>query len=290
MKHRSMVSFAVVLAVASAVAVLPAVAVAPTGLARVWVSAAKGSDVAGCGPATSPCRSFQFAIGNVAANGEIDVMDPGGYGPVVIDKAVAIVNDGVGTVAVQGPSGGAAIQINAGVSDHVLLQGLTVEGSGVGLNGIEWDGGFLLIVRNCTVRGFSNAAIVAQPANAGPNRYIQEQTSTFDSGWGVILYPPNGTEVDGKIAHSTSDNNTSGGFVASSNQGGIAGLFISDSEAHFSTVPNQNVFDILAYGSSATVGLKNDNFERATNFLGTLISYGGNIGRMDNLTRTVAPQ
>ena len=69
--------------------------------ARTWISG-KGSDVAGCGPIANPCRTLQFAHDQTSPGGEIDVLDPAGYGSVVINKAINIINEGgvAGVVAV----------------------------------------------------------------------------------------------------------------------------------------------------------------------------------------------
>ena len=79
---------------------------------RAWVSG-HGIDTAACGAPTSPCRSLQYVHDNIiAAGGEIDVLDPAGYGSVTITKSLSIVNDGVGTAGVQATAGD-AIAINA---------------------------------------------------------------------------------------------------------------------------------------------------------------------------------
>ena len=70
------------------------------GLPRVWVSG-HGTDQAGCGSVSAPCRSLQYAEEAVASPGEIDVLDPAGYGKVIINKSVGIINDGVGVTGVQ---------------------------------------------------------------------------------------------------------------------------------------------------------------------------------------------
>ncbi|WP_158818603.1 hypothetical protein [Methylocapsa sp. S129] len=69
-------------------------------LNRAWVSG-HGADAAGCGAPASPCRSLQYVHDNIiAAGGEIDILDPAGYGAITITKALSIVNDGVGTAGV----------------------------------------------------------------------------------------------------------------------------------------------------------------------------------------------
>jgi hypothetical protein len=87
---------------------------------QTWVSG-KGTDAGGC-PVTAPCRTFAFALTQTAVGGEIDVLDPAGYGPVTITKSISIVNDGVGVAAI-GVESGNAITINAGAHDSVHLRG-----------------------------------------------------------------------------------------------------------------------------------------------------------------------
>jgi hypothetical protein len=93
---------------------------AQAGPNRTWVSG-RGTDAGGC-PVTAPCRTFAFALTQTAVGGEIDVLDPAGYGPVTITKSISIVNDGVGVAAI-GVESGNAITINAGAHDSVHLRG-----------------------------------------------------------------------------------------------------------------------------------------------------------------------
>jgi hypothetical protein len=68
---------------------------------RAWVSG-HGTDAAGCGSIASPCRTLQYVHDNIiAAGGEIDILDPAGYGTITITKALSIINDGAGTAGVQ---------------------------------------------------------------------------------------------------------------------------------------------------------------------------------------------
>src|SRR5579872_5760289 len=114
---------------------------------RAWVSG-HGNDAAGCGSPANPCRSLQYVHDFIiAAGGEIDVLDPAGYGAVTITKALSIVNDGVGTAGIQASSGATAITINASSSDNVTLRGLSIDGLGSGGNGVALgSGGSLTIV------------------------------------------------------------------------------------------------------------------------------------------------
>jgi hypothetical protein len=108
---------------------------------------------------TAPCRTFAFAVTQTAAGGEIDVLDPAGYGMVTITKAISIVNDGAGAATI-GTSSGNGITINAGASDSVHLRGLTIEGLGTGVNGIKFNTDGNLAIENCVIRHFSEAGIL----------------------------------------------------------------------------------------------------------------------------------
>src|SRR6516162_569662 len=90
---------------------------APAQAQRVFVSTT-GSDGNGCTFA-SPCRSFQHAHDTTGAGGEIDVLDPAGYGAVTITKAISIQGHGFSGITVA--SGGTGITINAGPNDSVTL-------------------------------------------------------------------------------------------------------------------------------------------------------------------------
>ena len=84
----------IVLAAASlAFAIQPAGAQAP----RTWVSGGVGDDANPCSR-TAPCKTFAGAISKTAAGGEIDALDPGGFGALTITKAITI-DGGGGQVA-----------------------------------------------------------------------------------------------------------------------------------------------------------------------------------------------
>src|SRR2546430_572797 len=55
---------------------------------RTWVSGV-GDDLNPCSR-TAPCKTFAGAISKTAAGGEIDCLDPGGFGAVTITKSITI--------------------------------------------------------------------------------------------------------------------------------------------------------------------------------------------------------
>src|ERR1700732_2931986 len=69
---------------------------------RTWVSGV-GDDANPCSR-TAPCKTFAGAISKTAPSGEIDCLDPGGFGGITITKAITIFCDSVsnGGVVVSG--------------------------------------------------------------------------------------------------------------------------------------------------------------------------------------------
>lgn len=161
---------------------------------RTWVSGA-GVDQAGCGPVASPCRTLQFAYDQTNAGGEINFKDSAGYGALNITKAINIVNAGGSTAGVLAPSGNSAITINAGISDAIVLRGLTIEGAGVGANGVVFNAGGSLTVANCFVQGFvgtdenhGNGILFKHTTGIIP--IVITDTTVSNNGWTGVLFRP----------------------------------------------------------------------------------------------------
>jgi hypothetical protein len=82
-----------------------------------------GDDVNPCTRA-APCKTFAGAISKTAAGGEIDALDPGGYGGMNITKSITI--DGSRTIAGVLNAGSTGININAGAGDDVVIRGVSI--------------------------------------------------------------------------------------------------------------------------------------------------------------------
>lgn len=185
---------------------------------RTWLSGT-GTDTAGCGPIATPCRTLQYALDNTATGGEIDVKDSAGYGSVIIGRAISIIGDGV-LAGILAPANGAAISINAGASDIIVLRGLTIEGAGVASRGIVVYGGGNLDIANCVIQGFANvggvpgagSGIVLQPAAGAPFYTIVGTTVSHNAGDGVFFLPVSSSSASTTIVidHLTAIDNTYG--------------------------------------------------------------------------------
>src|SRR5216683_5148882 len=85
---------------------------------RTWVSGV-GDDANPCSR-TAPCKTFAGAISKTAPAGEINCLDPGGFGAVTITKSITLnCSATLGSVLVSGTNG---IVITAATTDNVVLR------------------------------------------------------------------------------------------------------------------------------------------------------------------------
>lgn len=149
--YRMLAKAMLVLAALFAVSATPALAQAT----RTWVSGV-GDDANPCSR-TAPCKTFAGAISKTAAAGEINVLDPGGFGAVTITKSITIRSDSIEAgILVSGTNG---IVINAAATDRIVIDGIDFEGLGTGLSGISILQARDVEVRNSTIRNFTTAGI-----------------------------------------------------------------------------------------------------------------------------------
>src|SRR3954447_19627972 len=93
---------------------------------RTWVSGV-GDDANPCSR-TAPCKTFAGAISKTANGGEINCLDPGGFGGVTIGKSLTIkCHYTEGGTLVSGTNG---IVINATATDKITLRGIDLNGAG----------------------------------------------------------------------------------------------------------------------------------------------------------------
>ena len=148
---------------------------------RTWVSGV-GDDANPCSR-TAPCKTFQGAIPKTAAQGEISVLDPGGYGAVTITKSITI--SGVGMLAGVVAAGQNAITVNAGADDIVVLKDLQLMGFNTGLAGIRvLSAGTSVVVDNVLVAGFDTGILTTSTATG--NVTVSNSTITDNYGTGVL--------------------------------------------------------------------------------------------------------
>jgi hypothetical protein len=154
---------------------------------RTWVSGV-GDDANPCSR-TAPCKTFAGAISKTANGGEINCLDPGGFGGVTITKSLTIsclYTEG-GTLV----SGTNAIVINATATDRVVLKGLDINGIGTGaqtsLTGIKILSAGTVKIADVEVYRFK--AGIAQVPTSASTRVVIARSNIHDNGVGVINAP-----------------------------------------------------------------------------------------------------
>ncbi|MBV8928899.1 MAG: right-handed parallel beta-helix repeat-containing protein [Mycobacteriaceae bacterium] len=134
---------------------------------RTWVSGV-GDDANPCSR-TAPCKTWAGAISKTAAGGEIDALDPGGFGALSIGKAL-VIDGGGGQVASTLVSGvnQSAFYINGGANDQITIRNIRINGisqsSGPATGpGIKFNSGASLSVENVFLFNFGGNGIDFQP-------------------------------------------------------------------------------------------------------------------------------
>src|SRR5678815_792599 len=116
------------------VAILIAVAssMANAQATRTWVSGV-GDDANPCSR-TAPCKTFAGAISKTFINGEINCLDPGGFGAVTITKSITIDCHEVFASILASGTNGININIAAGNPNDPLrsvrIRNLNINGAG----------------------------------------------------------------------------------------------------------------------------------------------------------------
>ncbi len=275
---------------------------------RTWVSGV-GDDVNPCSR-TAPCKTFAGAISKTAAGGEINCLDPGGFGTVTITKSITI--DCTGTFGSILASGTFGVTVN-GASINVVLRGLSINGAppispglvGVrvlqassvlierssisGFGGAAPNGYGVLVsntagspvvtIRDTSISGNLNGGVLVQPAGAFPaSLTIVNSTITTAGAVGVALNTSGGgTVLTGKMINSqiTGATPSSTGVVVKAATGS-ATLLISDSTISDATLNGINSNGVGAVVRVTGSLLLNNNKALNPTNSGQIISYGDN--------------
>jgi len=126
---------------------------------RTFVSGV-GDDVNPCSR-TAPCKTFAAAIAKTASGGEINALYSGGFGTLVITKSITIDGTGALTGVIAAATNGFTINITAPTDQAktVRLRGLSINGMGTGLNGINVVAAAFVSIEDCVIDGFTGNGI-----------------------------------------------------------------------------------------------------------------------------------
>ncbi|HJU54587.1 MAG TPA: right-handed parallel beta-helix repeat-containing protein [Pyrinomonadaceae bacterium] len=193
---------------------------------RTFVSGV-GDDINPCSR-TAPCKTFAGAISKTADGGEIDVMDPGGFGGVTITRSVTI--DGGGTFA-SILSSGNGVTVND--SDAVVtLRNLSINGNTTGSIGVRIVSAKSVTIEGCQIfkfRGTTGRAISDERTAAGGKLTVINTTINDNGANAVVILPGSGTSGVTAVFDNVRvfDNNTSGFFFGLGAKATIKNSFIT---------------------------------------------------------------
>ena len=122
---------------------------------RTWVSGV-GDDVNPCSR-TAPCKTFAGAISKTATGGEIDCLDPGGFGGVTTTKSITIEGTHGGGFGGILASSTVGVTVN-GAGAVVTLRSLSINGGPPtlpGTFGVRFIQGSKLRIEDCKIFNFA---------------------------------------------------------------------------------------------------------------------------------------
>src|SRR5262245_6916804 len=264
---------------------------------RTWVSGV-GDDANPCSR-TAPCKTFAGAISKTAVNGEINCLDPGGFGNVTIAKSITIdCEDTQGSILVPAASTGVVINITSATDTlkQVRLRGLSINGAATATRGINFIAGNSLHLDEMFIQGMTGEGVLMN--SAGGDLTIRDSNITGNQGAGIrtlsttagqagIIHVSitrttanrnqQGVRFEGNsfgvVSNSSASNNTLNGFVVFPASVGGAEMNIVDSDAN-----NNKQFGVFAGGTGQSGVVRIFNlpaFHNTSNQLS--INAGGSI-------------
>jgi len=234
---------------------------------RTWVSGV-GDDVNPCSR-TAPCKTFAGAISKTATNGEINCLDPGGYGAVTITKSITIdCEDTQGSILASGVTG---ITINitavADTKKAVRLRGLSINGAGTGLNGVRVLAANSVNMEEVVIDGFTTHGVSIETTSGTPKISIDSCAMRGNTGNGINTFITSGT-VSLDVSNSRLNNNATGLSLSSNTKATLS-----------ESIVNGNTTGLVA--ASATMGVRGNTISNNTTGISALA--GGVFRIMSNM-------
>jgi hypothetical protein len=156
---------------------------------RTWVSGV-GDDVNPCSR-TAPCKTWAGAISKTADKGEINALDPGGFGTLTITKSITI--DGTGTMAsalsALAPSAFIVNDSSSAAPGTVIvrIRNVVINGVGTGTHGIRFFSGKTLHVENVQMANFTTNGIDSTTTVVGSELHVSNTNITGCGGSAISV-------------------------------------------------------------------------------------------------------
>jgi hypothetical protein len=288
---------------ATSLVVLFAAAPAQAQATRTWVSGV-GDDANPCSR-TAPCKTFAGAISKTALNGEINCLDPGGFGAVTITKSITIDCHEIFASILNSGTNGVNIPFDsfnqADVRKTVRLRNINFNGADTGVNGIRITGGAVIsagvvIIEDCLIDGnFGGAARgISDERIAGGELYVNNTTVRNTGVFGITINPPvAGQRIDAAFDNIRVQNTNNIGIFIGNNGRilinravvtgnvqigiGVSGLLAASEVNVSNSEISNNGLGVGNLGGSTTIRLNNNDVSfNNTAFSGTTLSHVNN--------------
>ena len=241
--------------------------IAEAQASRTWVSGV-GDDVNPCSR-TAPCKTFAGAISKTAMNGEINCLDPGGYGAVTITKSIIIDCEDTQGSILASLVNGVIINITsaADTKKAVKLRGLSINGIGNGINGVRVLAANSLNMDEVVIDGFATHGISVETQSANFKLTVDSCNIRSNAGNGINSFIVAGNAVI-SVSNSVIANNATGVNLSNNTKASV-----SDSAVHGNTT------GLLAF--NAALGISGANVSNNTTGVSALT--GGTVRIMGSM-------
>jgi hypothetical protein len=286
-----MIGKRIALGTVAAIGFIAASAPAYAQATRTWISGV-GDDVNPCSR-TAPCKTFQGALPKTAAGGEINCLDPGGFGGVTITKSITLLCDNTQSGVLVASTNGIIIN---GANAVVTISGFDIEGLGQtgspGVNGIYILNAAVVRIKNTKIRGFRNGfGIYAAPSSQSLLLFVDNVSvseggigSNLSTG-GIGFFPANGFGVNASIRNTAVTNNLKSGLRLDTT--GTTGTAVSLQVENSQINGNGNGILIKAPAGTGTARLMLNNSTVSQNTGFALFANGtGAVARVDDTAIT----
>jgi hypothetical protein len=156
---------------------------------RTWVSGV-GDDVNPCSR-TAPCKTFAGAISKTATAGEINCLDPGGFGTITITKSMTLnCHEVFGSILASGVPG---VTVNAtAAGSRVILRGLQINGvqggtAVAGTIGVRILAAAVVAIQDTVITQFAQQGISDTRTGGGTKLFIENVTVSHNVGTGLNM-------------------------------------------------------------------------------------------------------
>jgi hypothetical protein len=264
---------------------------------RTWVSGV-GDDLNPCSR-TAPCKTFAGAISKTAEGGEIDALDPGGFGGVTITKAITIEGThGAGFGSILNASvTGVTINVTTGTFVNtavVILRSLYIQGASQSptgspgpSRGVNYVKGARVFINDCHFENQVTSGITANLTSAGAlfvrdcdfentsvaitatttvaPLFVDATNISVHGNTNGVLYNAGSA---GTVTNSYFARNIGGNAVSAAN-----GTIVNVTHCHF----RSNTTAINAAAGSTVRVNENELFDNTTGFGGTAASFQSGV-------------